>query len=87
MKQAFCLSFQDTASLSKSMSFKRKIDEKQRLKKEKEEAAKLEREREAEQREREKEEKLLQEKMRQKDKLRKLGSNDSISLECKLSLF
>lgn len=71
----------DTASLSKSMSFKRKIDEKQRIKKEREERDKIEREREAELLEREKEEKVRQERMRQKNKLKKLSSNESISLE------
>lgn len=73
---------QDAASLAKSTSFEQSILNKKRRKKEQEERARFERERENEQRQREKEEKLRQERERQQQKLKKLGSNDSISIGC-----
>lgn len=73
---------QDAASLAKSSSFEQSILNKKRRKKEQEERARFERERENEQRQREKEEKLRQERERQQQKLKKLGSNDSISIGC-----
>lgn len=72
---------QDASSLTKSTSFKRSIILKQQQKKEEEEYRKREEEREKERKQQEKDAVIRQERERQKQKLKDLGSSESLSVE------
>ena len=80
----FRVSVQDAVvSLSKSWSFQRSIEDKQRLKREQgEQAARSANDLEGERRLRLHEEGIRLEKERQQLKLRNLGSSDSLSADC-----
>ncbi|PVD25713.1 hypothetical protein C0Q70_13373 [Pomacea canaliculata] len=71
----------DASSLTKSTSFKRSIILKQQQKKEEEEYRKREEEREKERKQQEKDAVIRQERERQKQKLKDLGSSESLSVE------